>query len=95
VGALARPLRARGATGALDANASSSLSDPKPSDSSSDSSSDQAAFLVALGAAFALGAGAGFATGFGAAAFFFAGAFFALAPQPSSSEDSSDSSELS
>ena len=73
----ARPLRARGATGADDAKLSSSLSDPtKPSDSSS-SSVSQASFFFGLGAGLALGlaaafafggalgAGAGFATGFG------------------------------
>ena len=69
----ARPLRALGATGALDAKLSSSLSDPaKPSDSSSLSVS-QASRFFGLGAGLALGLAAAFAFG-GALAF--AGAAF-------------------
>ena len=89
----ARPLRARGATGALDAKLSSSESEPtKPSDSSS-SELHAAAFLAAFFGGAALAAltfagaglvatglgGAGF--GFGAAgAFLGAGFFFCFAP---------------
>ena len=104
----ARPLRARGATGADDAKLSSSESEPtKPSDSSS--SELHAAFFAfgfgfglaaALGAAFAFagaafGAGAGFATGFGFGGAFLAGAFFCLAPQSSSESSSKSDSSLS
>ena len=84
----ARPLRARGATGADDAKLSSSLSDPtKPSDSSS-SSVSQASLAFFLGAGLALGlaaalafagafAGAGLvATGLGGAGFGFGAAAF-------------------
>ena len=71
----ARPLRARGATGADDAKLSSSLSDPtKPSLSSSESVS-QASRFFGLGAGLALGLAA--AAAFGAA--FLAGAGFGAA----------------
>ena len=87
--AAARPLLARGATGADDAKLSSSLSDPtKPSLSSSESVS-QASLAFFLGAGLALGLAAALAfagafagavlaaTGFGGAGFGFgaAGAF--------------------
>ena len=76
--AAARPLLARGATGADDAKLSSSESLPtKPSDSSSSSELHAAFFgaglalglglAAALALGGALGAGAGFATGLGAA----------------------------
>ena len=71
--AAARPLLARGATGADDAKLSSLLSDPtKPSLSSSESVS-QASLAFFLGAGLALGLAAAFAFG-GALAF--AGAAF-------------------